>query len=135
MIVPGDILDTPHFTTGVVENNGGPLYDGDVLVAWSVLKPTLKVLPVHVMNLSEGLLKLYKGKDIATCEPVTEVDVGHSESSDVHYQSEGEHQLQPHVEKMVDECSDDLTYDELVKAKCILSKFEDGFEGRKMISQ
>ena len=49
MIVPGEIRDMPHFTAGVVNNNGGPLCDGNILVAQSVLNPTLKVLAMCVV--------------------------------------------------------------------------------------
>ena len=48
MIVPGEMADIIYLTPGVVEGNGQPMCDGNVLVARAILNPSDNVLPLRI---------------------------------------------------------------------------------------
>ena len=140
MIVPGEMADTSYLTLGVVEGNGQPMCDGNVLVARAILNPSDSVLPLRVMNLSGEPQKLYKGTNIATCEPVTAVRetsfVDHI-SSMSHVESgcpgkdDGDFHLPSHIGKLIDDCEQYLTVDEKDMAECLVHEFQQGFAKSK----
>ena len=58
---------------GIIEGHDRPLRDGNVVVARVVLNPAQETLPFRVINLSGEPQNLYKGTDVATCQPVSHV--------------------------------------------------------------
>ena len=140
MIIPGEMADTSYLTLGVIEGNGQPMCDGNVLVARAILNPSDNVLPLRVMNLSGEPQKLYKGTNIATCEPVTAVretsfvdhisSMSHAESG-CPGKDDGEFHLPSHIGKLIDDCEQYLTVDEKDMAECLVHEFQQGFAKSK----
>ena len=114
--------------------------DGNVLVARAILNPSDNVLPLRVMNLRWEPQKLYKGTNIATCEPVTAVretsfvdhisPMSHAESGSPG-KDDGEFHLPAHIGKLIDDCEEYLTADEKDMAECLVHEFQQGFAKSK----
>ena len=64
MIIPRETGEMPHMTRAIVEGNCQELCEGNVLVAHTLLNPSLSTLPVQVMNLSHEPLRLHAGTHI-----------------------------------------------------------------------
>ena len=77
MIVPGETCENPHVTRTIVEGNCQELCEGNVVVAHTLLNPSLGTLPVWVINLSCEQQRLHAGTHIATCQSVSDVIQSH----------------------------------------------------------
>ena len=92
------------------------------------------------MNLSGEPQKLYKGTNIATCEPVVAVretsfvdhisPMSHTESGSPG-KDDGEFHLPAHIGKLIDDCEEYLTADEKDMVECLVHEFQQGFAKSK----
>ena len=126
MLIPGNIDGAPHCTHGIVEMSDHTLCDGNLMMARTVVNPTLEVLPLRVMNLSTEPQTLWKDTHIGTCEPVS-VAATLSPEGRSHIASK----LPDHVRQMSDECRDVLAPNEQELAECMLAEFVDDFSRSK----
>ena len=114
--------------------------DGNVLVDRAILNLSDNVLPLRVMNLSGEPQKLYKGMNIATCDPVTTVRetsfvdhisfMSHAESGSLG-KVDGEFHLPIHIGKLIDDCEEYLAADKKDMAECLVHEFQQGFAKSK----
>ena len=126
MLIPRNIDGTPHFTQGIVEMSDCTLCDGNLMMARTVVNPTLEVLPLRVTNWSTEPQTLWKEMHMGTCEPVSVV-VTLSPEGKLHNASK----LPNRVCQMLDECRDGLAPDEQEMAECMLAEFVDDFSWSK----
>ena len=126
MIVPGEAGEMSHVTRATVEGNCQELCEGNVMVAHTLLNPSLGTLPVRVMNLSSEPQRLHAGTHIAMREPVSDVIQSHPEGP----REEGG-TFPQHVQNLMDASRDFLGPHERDLAECLLSEFVESFAKSK----
>ena len=78
--VPGWINGYPHFTSGTIEPAESFL-KSCLLVAKSVVNPSVASVPLSVLNINSDLCTVYKDTVIGVCEPIQEVVMTLSDTS------------------------------------------------------
>ena len=131
MIIPGETCAASHLTQGIIEGHDRPLCDGNVVVASVVLNPAQETLPLRVINLSGVPKTLYKGTDVATCQPVSHVSEQDLELDSSSSRSNVTSELPDHLQSLANEYEDRLKADERDMAGCLLSEFTDSFAKSK----
>ena len=131
MIIPGETCAGSHLTQGIIEGHDRPLCDGNVVVARVVLNPAEETLPLRVINLSGEPQTLYKGTDVATCQPVSHVSEQDLELDSSSSRSNVTSELPDHLQSLANEYEDRLKADERDMAGCLLSEFTDSFAKSK----
>ena len=131
MIIPGETCAASHLTQGIIEGHDRPLRDGNVVVARVVLNPAQETLPLRVINLSGEPQTLYKGTDVATCQPVSHLSEQDLELDSSSSRSNVTSELPDHIQSLANEYEDRLKADEQDMAGCLLSEFTDSFAKSK----
>ena len=131
MIIPGETCAASHLMQGIIEGHDRPLCDGNVVVARVVLNPAQETLPLRVINLSGEPQTLYKGTDVATCQPVSHVSEQDLELDSSSSRNNVTSELPDHLQSLANEYEDRLKADERDMAGCLLSEFTDSFAKSK----
>ena len=126
---PGETWAASHPMQGIIEGHDRPLCDGNVVLARVVLNPALETLPLRVIYLSGEPQTLYKGTDVATCQPVFHVGEQDLELDSSSSRSNVTSELPDHLQSLANEYEDRLKADERDMAGCLL--FTDSFAKSK----
>ena len=128
MLIPGSAVGKVHFTQGILESNGAELCEGNVAVARAVVNTAHDCLPVRVVNLSDKPQTLYKGMEVAKCEPV-----GYFPPSTPAMESASceEEEMEDFIHGLLESDVQLMTDDEMRMAIKVINEFEDRFSKSK----
>ena len=141
MIVPGYICRgdnevLPRLAS--VESTEG-VGDKGLLLARSVVAPSLQMIPLRMLNLDENAKKLYKGTVVGTCDPVLEVfdsvfsdhETSSARVGKVEHSDNNSSNLPDHLKVILEDCGKNLDTYQQAAVESLVRKYSDIFAVNK----